>query len=124
MRETAAGGAALDIEGRACAWLANCAGWSFAAFTKTLNQADGRGRFTFAERRRRNGGNIDIFGRRGVFKPVEHLCKIDFAQGMACGKNLVFLQSYFFGQLENGFDIFLSRFGYFPVFHFRRVKFH
>ena len=71
LRQAAAGRAALDVEGRPAAGLADRADGALADLAEPFHQAQrGRG-LAFAERGGRDGRHIDVLGLRRIAQPVQ-----------------------------------------------------
>ena len=78
----AAGGAALDPEGRAHRWLANAGDGVLADRAQALNQTDGGGGLALAERRGGDGGDVDVLAARAGTDPLEDV-EVDLGLGLA-----------------------------------------
>ena len=98
----AAGSAALDAEGRSLRGLANAGKDALAQVcAQRLAEADRRGRFAFAQRRRRDCSHIDILALRAVLELFDNV-EMDLGFVFTVEVEIVFGQTNLRGNFHDG----------------------
>ena len=122
--ESAAGGRALDVEGRAAGRLADAADHLLAEAAESLDEAERRRRLAFAERSRRNGGDVDVFALASGADALEDFGDVNLREELAVGVPFAVLEAKLRREVGGGPEGRLRRFRDLPVLQLRRVEFH
>ncbi len=122
--ETATGGAALDVERRSAAGLADGADGALTEETQAFNQPHGGRGLALAERRWRDGGHINVLARGLVLQALEHLHVVNLGELPPHGDDFIRQQTGLLGNLPDRLHRGFRNFGNLPVLEFGRVEFH
>ncbi len=122
-RVAAACSRAFNVHGRAAAWLAQGAAHIDTAQSHALHQAAGGCALSFAQGRRGDRGNFNVYTLPMSRKPVHDFKKIKLGQS-SHGQDFIFLKPKFVPPFFRGGHVFLGSFRYLPVGHFYSVVSH
>ena len=125
LRQSAAGRAALDVEGRSARRLPNGGDDALPQPAEPLREPHRGRRLAFSQRRRRHCRHVNILGA-GLTIPeaAQHGFRIDFSVGTPVAGHLFRQQAKFGGQRFHGFELRFCRLGNLPVGHFDRIQIH
>ena len=124
LRQAAAGGRALDVEGGPAAGLAEGAHHRLAEPAQSLHQAHGGRRLAFAQRRGRDGRDVDVLGPLHTAKPAHHTAIVNLGQITPHGYEFVIMEAQLSRNLGDGLHRGLCGLGNLPIFHFGRIENH
>ena len=96
--------AALDAEDRAQGWLADAGDHLLADVAQGLGQADGGDRLALAQRRRGDGGDVDVLAVGPVLEPLQDV-QVDLGLVLAVELELVLEQADALGNLLDGLHL-------------------
>ena len=121
--QSAAGGGALDVEGRAAGRLPDGGDDFLAEPPHALGQPHGGGGFSFTQWRGSYGCDLDVLAVRFVFEALEDADVVQLRDVVAVGKEFHLLQPQLFAELVHRLHVFLGRLGDLPVGHLCRIEF-